>query len=283
MSARPFLLAVFGVAVLIGPSGTWQAPAQEASYPEWFRSMPQPEDNLWAEGSLWPEGSLWAVGYARGYRSLEVGMDSAKADAYERLRRNRRAMLEGEKLYESAPGFRQSLEGARFAERGLPDTLRQVTYLDSAQAGGMTLVLAAWSQAGGAPESFPRPPAGRQEFPSDPPSWVLSGPGDDGKPKNGGVPGSVAERARAVGRAPRYYYLHNSWQEAEAQARRQLAFQAVSKVEQLEKRAEGWRHAVTAIKTGAYLRDVQALARWADEETCYVLVEGTVRGALAGE
>lgn len=108
------------------------ASAQGAQYPAWFRSMPEPEQ------------ALWAVGYARGYDALSAGMDSARADARERLRRNRGMVLRGEKLYESAPGFQMAFEGARFTERALSDTLRSVVYADSLTAGGMTLVLAAW-------------------------------------------------------------------------------------------------------------------------------------------
>jgi hypothetical protein len=50
----------------------------------------------------------------------------------------------------------------------------------------------------------------------------------------------------------------------------------------LEKSAEDWRHAVTSIGTEARLRGVQAIARWADGETCYVLVEGAVDETLIG-
>jgi hypothetical protein len=224
--------------------------------------MPEPETDR-------SRGALWAVGYARGYSALSAGMDSARADAYERLRRNLRAVLRGEKVYESAPGFQMSFEGARFTETGLPDTLRSVAYVDSLTAGGMTLVLATWTPTG-SPPSGP-PPGARAPFPETPPSWVRGGAPADGN------------RARAVGRAPRYYYLENSWRRAEKRARRRLAFQAASKIERLEKTAEGWRHGVTSMQTEVRLRRVQAIARWGNEETCYVLVEGTVDEVLIGQ
>lgn len=231
-----------------------QSGATGSSYPTWFRSMPAPGP------------ALWAVGYARGYGDLETGMEEARADAYERLRRTRRAVVEGEKLYESAPGFQMSFEGAFFTETGLPDTLRSVTYADSAMAGGMTLVLAAWAPSGEPPRTLSAP-EGRAPFPEEPPSWVRNGAPDGPKMK------------RAVGRARRYYYLENSWRRAERRARRRLAFQATAKVERLEKSTEDWRHGVTSIETKARLRRVQATARWAGEETCYVLVEGRVEEA----
>jgi len=215
------------------------------------------------------EQALWAVGYARGYSTLGAGMDSARADAYERLRRNLRGTLRGEKVYESAPGFQMSFEGGRFTETGLPDTLRSVAYVDSLTAGGMTLVLATWTPTG-SPPSGP-PPGTRTSFPKTPPSWVRD------RIPNGG------DRAQAVGRAPRYYYLKNSWRRAEERARRQLAFQSASKIERLQKSTEDWRHKVTSLQTEVRLQRVQAVARWANAETCYVLVEGTVDEVLIGQ
>lgn len=245
------VLATFG----FGAEGALgQTGSPEPTYPEWFRSMP-------ASGP-----ALWAVGYARGYSSLEAGMDSARAGAYERLRRTRQTVVEGEKLYESAPGFQMSFEGANFTETGLPDTLQPVTYVDSARAGGMTLVLAAWAPGGEPPKTLSAP-EGRASFSEEPPSWVRNGAPDG------------PETKRAIGSAQRYYYLESSWRRAERRARYQLAFQAISKIERLKKSTEDWRHGVMSIKTKARLRRVQATARWANEETCFVLVEGRVEEA----
>ncbi|MFB6280301.1 MAG: hypothetical protein ABEK75_12415 [Salinibacter sp.] len=257
MSRWKFLLLIPAAALLAVLGGSRSAAAQEAGYPAWFRAMPQSEQ------------ALWAVGYARGYRTLDAGMDSARADAYERLRRDRRVTIRGEKLYENAPGFRMSFEGARFARTGLPDTLRSVTYVDSLKAGGMTLVLAAWTPTDTSPSK--PPPGGRAPFSETPPSWVRNGATSDG------------DRARAVGRASRYYYLEHSWRRAETKARRRLAFQAASKIERLEKSTEDWQHEVTSMQTKVRLRRVQTLARWGNEETCYVLVEGTVDEVLTDE
>jgi len=209
---------------------------------------------------------LWAVGYARGYNTLEAGLAAAKRDAYARLRRDRRRILEGEKLYEGAPGFQTSFEGASFANTGLPDTLRSVAYVDSLRVGGMTLVLAAWAPSRGPPDA--RPAGRRASFADASPLWIQNG-----------VDGDSA-RARAVGRASRYYYLEHSWRRAETRARRRLAFQAGAKIERLKESTEDWRHDVTSVQTRARLRNVQTLARWADGETCYVLVEGTVDEVL---
>ncbi len=257
---RTRFVALLGLALLVVPLGSWSAPAQEARYPAWFRSMPTSEQGL------------WAVGYARAYDALEATMEPAKADAYERLRRGRRVILRGEKLYESAPGFQTSFEGANFTETGLPDTLRSVTYVDSLHAGGMTLVLAAWtpedsSSTDGSLVAGPIP-SSRAPFSETPPSWVQTEV--EGGPN----------KARAVGRASRYYYLENSWRRAEKQARRKLAFKAATKIRRLEKSTEDWQHDVMSVQTRVRLRRVQAVARWADEETCYVLAEGVVEDVL---
>jgi len=240
----------FGAEGALGQSGS-----PEPTYPAWFRSMPA------------SDSALWAVGYARGYSALEAGMDSARASAYERLRRAQRVTIGGEKLYESAPGFQMGFEGADFTETGLLDTLRSVTYLDSVMAGGMTLVLAAWTPEDEPPESSPVP-KGRTPFSKEPPSWVQNGAPDGPKTK------------RAIGSAQRYYYPDNSWRRAERRARRRLAFQTITKIERLERSTEDWRHDVMSVQTRVRLRNVQTLARWADEEACYVLVEGTVDEAF---
>ena len=111
------LLFLLGVGLAAASADSRSAAAQEARYPAWFHAMPQSGQ------------SLWAVGYARGYSTLAAGVDSAKADAYTRLRRDRRVTVWGEKLYESTPGLQLSFEGARFTETGLPDTLRSVRRL----------------------------------------------------------------------------------------------------------------------------------------------------------
>jgi len=209
---------------------------------------------------------LWAVGYARRYSALRAGMDSAKADAYERLRRDRGMTMRGEKLYESAPGSQTSFEGAKFAETGLVDTLRSVRYVDSLNAAGMTLVLAVWTpEDSSRNESVPR---GRGPFSEASPPWIRA------------EMESGSEVVRAVGRSARYYYLQNSWRRAEERARQRLAFTAATKIRRLEKSTGDWRHDVTSIQTKVRLRRVQTLARWADEERCYVLVEGTVEDVL---
>lgn len=240
------------VALVVISLGGGQRPlfAQE-SYPAWFHTMPS------------SDRALWAVGYARGYTELEAGMDEARSDAYERLRFARRVTVEGERLFEAVPGRRMAFRGEDFTETGRPDTLTAVSYVDSAQAGGMTLVLAVWTPDG---ESRPVPASLQHRIPfsKEEPPWVRS-PGERGE-----------DVRRAVGIAPRYYHLESSWRLAEERGRHRLALEAVSKLRELDRTTEDDRHLVQSVQTGVRLRRVQVLARWADEETCYVLLEGGV-------
>jgi hypothetical protein len=198
-------------------------------------------------------------------------LPAAKKDAYESLRRAVRVVVIGEKLYEAAPGYATAVQGERFVETGLPDTLRAVTYVDSLRAGDMTLVLAAWSETGS--PSSPGTEGARSSFAQTPPSWVqqaLEGEGAAGR----------QSAQRAVGIAPRYYNLESSWELAEKRARRKLAFRAATKVESLDKSTQDYRHNVRSVTTGVDLRNVQVHARWADEENCYVLTTARVEDVL---
>lgn len=259
MSGRdllPFALVLALVVVASGGGQRVQAQkGQKNTYPAWFKSSP-------------PGGSsvLWAVGYAPAYDSLSDGMEMAKSSAYESLRRARRVVIIGQKLYEDAPGYATAQQGEAFVEIGLPDTLRAVSYVDSLKAAGMTLVLAAWGQD--SPRSLSSSRSLRSSFSKKRPSWVEKG-----------MTGSLTGQ-RAIGVAERFYNLETSWDLAEKRARRKLAFKAASKIESLGKNTEAWRHGVRSVTTGVDLRRVQVLARWADDENCYVLTEGTVHEVL---
>lgn len=238
------------ILVAVGLFGGGQCVWAQDTYPRWFTSSPPAGERL-----------LWAVGHAPAYSDLEAGMPQAKQDAYEALRRARRVILLGEKLYENAPGFGASMEGESYVETGLPDTLRAVSYLDSLRAGGMTLVLAAWAPEGTPPISSFK---AERSFSETRPSWVKQA-----------VQEGYGE-GRAVGIAPRYYNLENSWNEAEDEARKKLAFKAATKVRSLNKKSDDIQHDVQSMLTGVLLRHLQVQDRWADSEYCYVLMKGVV-------
>lgn len=242
---------VLGLALAVACMGDPRRALAQETYPAWFQSMPS------------SDRGLWAVGYAPGYTDLEAGMEEARTDAYERLRYARRVTVEGERLYESVPGHRMAFRGEKFTETGRPDTLTSVSYVDSVQAASMTLVLAAWTPDGDTP-AVPASLQHRTSFSDSPPSWVRS-------TEEGGD-----KVRRVIGIAPRYYHLESSWRLAEKRARRRLAIQAAAKLQGLDRTTEDDRHLVQSVQTGVRLRQIQVLSRWADDESCYVLVEGVV-------
>lgn len=249
---RAYPACVLSLALVVALFGADQRPllAQE-TYPGWFQTIPSSDQ------------ALWAVGYARGYSDLQPGMKEARSDAYERLRYARRVTIKGEKLFEAVPGHRLAFRGEEFTETGRPDTLTSVAYVDSALAGGMTLVLAVWTPDGEARE-VPPSLEGRVSFSEASPPWVRS-PGE-----------GEGNMRRAVGIAPRYYHLESSWRLAEERGRRRLALQAGTNLQGLDRTTERDRHLVQRVQTGVRLRVVQVVARWADKENCYVLMEGSV-------
>jgi len=243
---------------LLGTGQRLQAQETAPSpYPRWFKAPPL------------SDGTLWAVGYAPAYTDLETGMREAKMDAYESLRRARQVIVVGERLYEATPGREGAFRGEHFVERGLPDTLQSITYIDSVNTAGMTMVLAAWPAEEPGSLSVSRAPR-QTSFSKAPPSWV-SDPDSLTESNGPSTPGE-----RTVGIAPRYYNLENSWQAAERTARRKLAFEAATRVRSLNKLTEDWRNSVQSITTAVHLRHVQVQSRWANETHCYVLMEGTV-------
>lgn len=249
---RDWASASVALALALVVAGVWggQRVWAQDPYPSWFHNRP----------TTGPD-TLWAVGYGPAYAEREDGVEIAKADAYESLRRSRSVTLLAETFYEAGLGFSTSLEGRRVVEMGLPDTLHSVSYVDSVRTAGMTLVLVAW-----APDGQPSLPAvGRGiSFSASRPRWVKSGPS-----------GTVAGH-QAVGIAPRYYHLENSWTLAEKRARRTLAYETVTKVQRLNKSTESWRHDVQSVITGVRFRNTQVQARWADDEHCYVLLTGLI-------
>lgn len=250
-SAAP---VAFAIALVVAGVGGGQRVWAQAAYPSWFHERP-------ATG---PD-TLWAVGYGPAYADVQDGVEIAKKDAYESLRRARGVTLLAEAFYEAAPGSSTSLEGQKVLERGLPDTLRSVSYVDSVMTAGMTLVLAAWVPDGHASSpSLDR----NMPFSTARPAWVTKG-------LRGAISGN-----RAVGIAPRYYHLENSWQRAEKRALRTLAYATATKVQRLNKSTGSWRHDVRSMITGVRLRRTQVQARWADDERCYVLLTGFVEDVV---
>lgn len=221
-------------------------------YPAWFVHPPS-------------EGGHWAVGYARTYATWSTSVAEARADAYTRLHRRWELRLNGERLYEAVPGLPMAFRGARQESTPLQDTLRAVTYVDSARVGALTLVLAHVPESDTV-DGFPPPVVSlSRPFAADPPSWVEHGRSSSG------------ETVRAVGVAPRYYYPASSWTLAEHYARWELAVRAGAHVDRLRKTTSDRQHTVMRVRADVEMRRVRVVARWQDADACYVLMEADVR------
>ncbi len=245
------LLGLVAATALVAAAtgGTWSQ--QSSAFPAWFFQMPR------------QQGVLWAVGYAPAYTDPSVANEHAKRDAYERLRRARRVHLSGEQLFERLSGRGLSYRGERFDVTGYPDTLEGVSYVDSARAEDMALVLAAWTPPSGGSVEAPRSVRRRVARSASAPDWI----------RRDAV---VEARVRAVGTSTRYYHLENSWDAAERHALRRLATTVAADVRRLDRSVDGHSHTVMSQRTAVTLRNVQVVARWLNEEACYVLMEAAV-------
>ena len=203
-------------------------------YPLWFLE----------QGKL---GRGYAVGYSRAYARRDTAVAEALRDAAWRMVRSRKVYIEAEQGFtEDALG--KHFQGERY--RILVDTsLVEATAgglepLDVAEVGNMLIVL-----AGKEP-----PPEGykvRVPVPSSAPSWTTK------PPKR---PGWVY----AVGAAPRYFYLQNSWIYAERDAYLELARIVGLKIWDLRKALAGSPEGVQMTESRAVLLGAEVVARWED-------------------
>ena len=259
----------------------------EIAYPSWFARPPV-------------GGGLWAVGYARTYATWSTSVAEARNDAYQRLRHRWGARFVADRLYQATPGQALAFRGAKQDMRPLRDTLHHVSYVDSAQVGRLTLVLAhvpiddasasvdtAHISLQGLRMSSRR--SSRQSFAGPEPSWVSTrhsaaphGRLDEGKEtssfpqKGGGAAPRIPQTARAVGMSSKQYHMAGCWAGAERHAYWSLAAQTASRLDRLRKTDGHGSHVVTRVQAAATIRQARLVARWQDEDACFILVEAAV-------
>lgn len=245
---KTLVLATVALAPAFGSEGVSSWPARV--YPSWFLQMPR------------ETGLVTAVGYAPRYHTLEASAEEAQRDAIEKLALAVRAEVHGEVFLEATAGGETAHRGASYEEKATA-TPAWVA-LDTATVGDMTLVLVGTR----------RPDTGALREPAaltaEPPAWVNSLPVDSA--------GLVA-----VGVAPAYFYEHSAWVEAERNARRALAHQAVTRLAKVDRRAGDVSGSVTRAGTSAVLGGAQVVARWRDSRRVAVLIVVSSVGALGGE
>ena len=247
-----------GLVVLIGCSGLSESSSSSStpspSYPQWFVTAPPATDSL-----------VWAVGHAHSYIDPDDGMASARDSAYVALRRAVHHVLEGERLYEAPPRFEITSRGQHFTERELPDTLTAVSYVDSVQVEGMSLMLAAWHPER---DTVPSVPDMRISFAEKRPSWV------DASQTNS------ESGVRAVGRAPVYYRKAHTWHAAKQNAREQLALETAAGIQSMDRSDANRRHVIYRLYTAIRFSTMQVERRWSDGTYVYVLLRANIDEVL---
>jgi nucleotide-binding universal stress UspA family protein len=241
-ASRKWAFVMFAAALVpVGDGG-----AARREYPSWFIDMPR------------ESGVVTAVGYAPRYHSDSSSADEARQDAMDRLALAVASEVRGEMLIEATSGGETAYRGSSYDERA--GAAPRGVVLDTAKAGDMTLVLVGTSR-----------PSRLNDVPrlmsAEPPEWVSAQPVD-------------GEGLVAVGVAPAYFYEHSAWVEAERNARRALAHQAVTRVAQLGKRAGDDGGSLTRAATAALLQNAQVVSRWRDSQRVFVMIVVSAVGPL---
>lgn len=209
---------------------------KEVEYPDWFLRMP------------YERGAYFAVGYAPRYRSIKSSFEKAKEDLKKQLAFVIKSKITGER------GF---IEDMYMGEniKVLPDTesvkIFEIVVLDSAIVHDMALVL---GMIGSSPD------IGYNLF-SVKGKWWEKLPEEEGY-------------LFAVGSSPIYYYEHNSWKEAEHNARVSLAMTIETRIKSLHGVSEGLKESITQESVDVILEGAQIVARHIDRQkgACYVLI-----------
>ena len=218
----------------------WYARGDTREFPVWFFHMPE------------ESGAVYAVGYARAYAVYESAVAIAVRDAAYQLQIASGSDIRGERLFQTLPGGQIVYQGEKFEEHPINEVVP--VYLDTVQVGGMILVLAASRQPN---ISLP---ARRIQPTMTPPDWITTLP-------------DSADAMYAVGMSRMYYYEEHSWQEAERQARYEMAYSFLTRQRQFLRGTATAEYGVTATATAVQLHGLQVVSRWRSDTMCFVLVK----------
>jgi len=211
-------------------------------YPAWFLD-PQ-----------LPSRECAAAGYSTRSRS---GTEAAIKDAIAALVRCERVDIVARRGYvQTSSGLEP--QGAVYRENADESRLARISQhavvLDTAWVGSMVIVLASTREI---PFSD-----NLRASPRKPPSWTTRPPLRDGA-------------MTAVGVSEPGRQLHDAWRRAEKAARRELAFQIVSRVQGMSHEDRDAHMAVLNLESEVEMLSFRVLARYHDHGTnmCYVLAE----------
>lgn len=216
-----------------------------AEYPAWFA------------GPVAIPNGVAAVGYAPRYDSLGSSFAEAYEDAAQALARSAHTRMRIERAVQTI-GTETDLGGEFVQEEGTEAGDLAPVRLDSTVVGDMVLMLVATRRP---PEALP---AGTVAIDDRPPAAELR-----------------AGAVTATGVAPLYLYEHSSWREAEARARRALAFTVSASQRSLRRSADGDEAGVAVIGANVELVGIQVLARWRSAAGVHVMIRARAGRPLA--
>ena len=207
------------------------------SYPDWFLKTPEHA----------------AVGYAPVYLDTALSIAEAVENGRAALRLARGVMVSAEYLQETLPTGGVVFRGEHYVEDTLSAPLDTAFAVDTAYLPRMILVLVDASPR-------PLPPTRLSPMPRDAPAWVSESP-------------VTSQGAMSVGAAAAHFDEIQAWAEAERQARRSLAYSAVTRMSSaLESRTGGTSNGAIIASTATEMRDLRVVERWRDANRLYVLV-----------
>lgn len=211
----------------------------KTAYPEWFVRPPT------------AAGSLSAVGYSPIYGDSAYSLKVASTDAKAALRTAMGVRVRAEFLLETVATGSVSYRGQSYNEDPL-FAEPNVASADTVWRPGMVMMFASTLSMSVPNRIVMMSP--------NAPDWVSRTPDADGS----GI--------YAVGASNAYFEEYESWREAERDARRTLAYDAVSKQQTMTQRSERALVNATVSSTSADLRGVQVIERWRDARRVFVLV-----------
>ncbi len=185
------------------------------------------------------------MGYSPAYMNIKSSWQEAKDNGLLNLAKAYWVSIRGEQAFvsgERGTAYKGSTVSEEVDSTLLKMLKPKLTCLDSAQVGGMVIVLVSTKEI----NVHNRPISLKSE-----PTWIKKLP-------------SNHDYDYARGVSPEYLHESNSWLEAERRARIQLAWGQKTKLQQLSRKSRDNLHQVTVESTGVTLREAQIVARWVD-------------------
>ena len=239
-------IALFGWACVAsgppGSAGSLPQVQQRYAYPAWFVSG-TPSDVT--------------VGYSRGYMSAAESESVAVEDGLNRAWLMEKVRITVGAAFQSGSGDPLASQGERSREEPLGVGVPLFPKGGAATQGMYVVALRPDSVA-------PSLSTTMVALPATPPAWLTTPPPPDG------------EWSYAIGVSAAFYREETAWDEAERNARRNLALNAGVRVSGLTAKDSDDDLQVLHFTADVTMEKLSVVARWRDGNSCYVLVRGRI-------